>query len=63
MRRHGLPDFPDPTLTSPSSAAGYSGVIDRDGLFFAIPQSINPTSPAYEKAAAACGFGPGGARP
>jgi hypothetical protein len=62
MRAHGITDFPDPqTGSPPSNPAGYSGVMDINGAFLAIPRSINPQSPAFEQAAAACNFGPRGA--
>jgi hypothetical protein len=56
MRRHGISDFPDPTLKPPSSPSGYSEISDRDGVVLAIPNTINVASPAYQQAASACGF-------
>ena len=56
MRRYGVTDFPDPTLTLPSSPAGYSAVEDRGGVVLAIPNTINVASPAFQQAAKACGF-------
>jgi hypothetical protein len=56
MRRHGISAFPDPTLTPPSSPAGYSVLIDRGGVVVAIPNTIDLGSPAFQQAAAACGF-------
>jgi hypothetical protein len=56
MRTHGVTDFPDPT-TSPPSSSNYSEVIGSGGVFLAVPNTINPDSPAYRQAAAACGFG------
>ncbi|MGP0053480.1 MAG: hypothetical protein ACLPZR_32210 [Solirubrobacteraceae bacterium] len=61
MRAHGISGFPDPTTTPPSSPAGYSAVIGRNGVFLAIPNSIDTQSPAFEQASAACNFGPRGA--
>jgi hypothetical protein len=58
MRSHGISGFPDPTFTPPSSPAGYSEVMDRDGVVLAIPSTIDTASPAYKQAAAACHFGP-----
>lgn len=55
MRRHGISDFPDPTLKPPSSPAGYSEVSDRGGVVLAIPSTIDVQSPAYQQAANACG--------
>jgi hypothetical protein len=63
MRAHGITDFPDPTTTPPtsSSAGSYAAVIGRDGVFIAVPSSINTNSPAFRSAAATCHFGgPGG---
>jgi hypothetical protein len=57
MRRHGISDFPDPTTKMPSSPAGYSEVLNREGAVLAVPITINVQSPAYQQAAAACGFG------
>jgi hypothetical protein len=56
MRRHGVAGFPDPTLSAPSSPAGYSLLEDRGGVVLAIPNTINLGSPAFKQAAAACGF-------
>jgi hypothetical protein len=56
MRRHGITDFPDPTLSPPSSPAGYSAVMDRNGVALAIPNTIDTQSPAFKQAAAACKF-------
>lgn len=58
MRAHGISGFPDPTTTPPSDPAGYSAVMGRNGVFLAIPDSIDTQSPAFEQAAAACNFGP-----
>jgi hypothetical protein len=57
MRRHGVAGFPDPTLTPPSSPAGYSLLQDSDGVVLAVPDTINPGSPTFKEAAAACQFG------
>jgi hypothetical protein len=56
MRRHGISEFPDPTLSPPSNPADYSAVLGRDGVVLAIPNTINPQSPAFKQAAAVCGF-------
>ena len=56
MRAHGITGFPDPTLTPPASPAGYSAVMDRGGVVIAMPDTIDPGSPAFVKAATACGF-------
>jgi hypothetical protein len=57
MRAHGVSGFPDPTTTPPSSSNGYSQVIGRDGVFIAVPDTIDVASPAYRNAAAVCRFG------
>jgi hypothetical protein len=56
MRQHGISAFPDPTLSPPSSPAGYSAVLGRGGVFLAIPSTINSRSPAFTQAARACKF-------
>jgi hypothetical protein len=59
MRAHGITDFPDPqTGSPPSDPAGYSAIMGVPGAFLAIPNSINPRSPAFTEAATACNFGP-----
>jgi hypothetical protein len=58
MRAHGITDFPDPTTSQPSAGKGFSMAIGRNGVFLAVPDSINPHSPAFLRAAAACNFGP-----
>jgi hypothetical protein len=63
MRAHRVNRFPDPTTTPPSSPAGYSGVMTRNGVSFAIPTTIDIQSPAVKQAATAChlpGLGQGG---
>ena len=60
MRAHGISGFPDPTTKLPSHPSDYSGVMDHNGAVLAIPYSIDPQSPAFEQAAAACNFGPKG---
>jgi hypothetical protein len=57
MRAHGVTGFPDPTATPPSSPNGHGEVIGSGGVFLIVPDTINPDSPAYRQAAAACGFG------
>ena len=58
MRGHGVTGFPDPTLSPPSSRAGYSEVSSNGVAWLAIPDSIDVRSPAFERAAAACSLGP-----
>ena len=56
MRRHGVPNFPDPTTTVPS-LQGFVGVIsDIDGAVFVFPATLDMQSPAFTRAAAACQF-------
>jgi hypothetical protein len=57
MRAHGIPDFPDPTTTPPSSPSGYGAILGRDGEFLAIPNTIDEETPAFKRAATACHFG------
>jgi hypothetical protein len=57
MRAHGISGFPDPTTKPPSNPSDYSGVMGHNGAWLAIPNSIDPTSPAFNQAAAACNFG------
>ncbi|HTX07600.1 MAG TPA: hypothetical protein VME22_03255 [Solirubrobacteraceae bacterium] len=59
MRAHGISDFPDPSSGSPPApgSGAYSAVMGRGGYFLAIPSSIDMQSPAFTRAAAACGFG------
>jgi hypothetical protein len=53
MRTHGEPDFPDPTLGSPS---GSSPVLALRGMTFQFGPGLNPRSPAFQQAAADCGI-------
>lgn len=57
MRRHGVPDFPDPTLSMPpSNSNAYGFISDQNGVVVALP-GTNPTSPAFLHAATACKMG------
>jgi len=57
MRRHGVPDFPDPTSAMPpSNSNAYGFVEDDNGVVIALPATINPNSPAFKQAAAACNW-------
>jgi hypothetical protein len=60
MRAHGISGFPDPTTTPPSNPSDYSAVMGHNGVWLAVPNSIDPQSPAFKQAAAACNFGPKG---
>lgn len=57
MRAHGVSGFPDPTTTAPSSPTGYSAVLGRNDVFFAVPSTGNLQSPAAKQAEIACRFG------
>ncbi|HUJ92981.1 MAG TPA: hypothetical protein VLW05_09785 [Gaiellaceae bacterium] len=60
MRRHGVPDFPDPRTSVPENpfpAGSPGGVIsDIDGVIFVFPASLDMQSPEFTQAAAACRF-------
>lgn len=58
MRAHGVSGFPDPTTTPPSSPEGDSIVLGGGHVFLVVPATIDTASPAFERAASACGFGP-----
>ena len=61
MRAHGVSDFPDPHSGSPPGRPfGYRDIIATNGFYLGIPASIDPQSPAFKQAAAACDFGPTG---
>ena len=57
MRAHGVSGFPDPTTTPPSSPTGNSMVVGHNGVFLAVPSSVNLQSPAAKQAEIACHFG------
>jgi hypothetical protein len=57
MRRHGVPDFPDPMTTSlPSDPQDYSIVDGIGDVFLLVPKTNNVNSPAFEQAAKTCDF-------
>lgn len=56
MRRHGVPDFPDPTTTPPSDPGAFGGVLDENGVVLAIPKTVDVQAPAFKSAAALCKF-------
>ena len=58
MRRHGITGFSDPTTSPPPNTAGYT-LLRRYGLVIAIPATVNMRSPAFTKAAVACGLAKG----
>jgi hypothetical protein len=57
MRQHGVPDFPDPSTTRPTdlSLGRYSEITNYQGAWLLFPATIDMQSPAWERAAAACG--------
>ncbi|MGN6870366.1 MAG: hypothetical protein ACTHMY_18405 [Solirubrobacteraceae bacterium] len=54
MRSHGVPSFPDPAFSPPRNA---QQILVVRSMVFAIPNSVDPKSPAFRQAARACGFG------
>jgi hypothetical protein len=60
MRRHGVPQFPDPRTSIPSnlSASGVGVVTDFDGVILLFPSTMNLQAPAYRQALTACGAPP-----
>jgi hypothetical protein len=52
MRANGQPDFPDPTLGSPSGARR---ILVLRGMEFAPGPGLDPKSPAFRQAASRCG--------
>lgn len=57
MRRHGISDFPDPRFTRPPnlSLGEFSEITNYEGVWLLFPAAIDMRSPAWERAAAACG--------
>lgn len=60
MRQHGVPDFPDPRTSVPSSTAlgQYQEITNFDGVILLFPSTLNLQAPAYKHALAACGAPP-----
>jgi hypothetical protein len=56
MRAHGVTGFPDPTTQQPSNPQDYGILEDRGGVIVAVPKTINPQSPAFQRASKACNF-------
>ncbi len=54
VRKHGEPNFPDP-----STSGAHTGLFFR-GIVFPVGSDFDPQAPAFKQAQAACGFGPGG---
>ena len=58
MRRHGVPQFPDPRASVPPNPSGYQEITNFDGAILLFPRTINLQSPAYKQALTACGAPP-----
>jgi hypothetical protein len=56
MRRHGVPDFPEPSTKMPSSPPGNGVVSDIDGVILVFPSSEDMQTATFVRAAAACSF-------
>ena len=52
VRAHGVPNFPDPSVSAPSGA---HFVIALRGMVFAFTSAFDPRSPAFIHAATVCG--------
>ena len=61
MRAHGVPQFPDPLASVPHgfhpNPTEYREITNYQGAILLYPATIDPQSPAYEQATAACGAG------
>jgi hypothetical protein len=58
MRRHGVPNYPDPRTSLPLNPFGPGGtgvITDYDGAILLFPATLNQHAPAFMQAAAACG--------
>jgi hypothetical protein len=53
MRSHGVPDFADPTNTPPPPSSG--NAVGGNGWYLALGTARERQSPAYRRAAGACG--------
>jgi hypothetical protein len=51
MRAHGVPNFPDPTITPPASTAP---TLDLAGIYFALPPGLNLKAPAVQRGRRSC---------
>jgi len=58
MRRHGVPQFPDPATSVPTDQGGIQEITDFDGAILVFPTTINLQTPAYRRALTACGAPP-----
>jgi hypothetical protein len=54
IRKHGVPNFPDPSTKSSQEGLFFRGVA------FPVGPGFNPQSPAFEQAQKSCGMGPSG---
>ena len=54
IRKHGVPNFPDPSTNGATAGLVFRGVV------FPVGPGFNPQSPAFKQAQSACGFGPSG---
>ena len=60
MRQHGVPQFPDPRTSAPPGFnlfPEYREATNYMGAILLFPATIDPQSPAYQRATAACGAG------
>jgi hypothetical protein len=55
MRRHGLTNFPDPTIFHATGGPPAGNVIVANGYEFKLGPGLDPQSPAFQAAAKACG--------
>jgi len=57
MRRHGVPEFPDPRTSVPLNpfGGGQGLITDYDGAILLFPSTLDQHTPAFIQAAAACG--------
>jgi signal transduction histidine kinase len=56
MHREGVPAFPFPTTHAPATPGSFTEVSDRDGALLVFPIGLDTSSPAYSRAAGACGL-------
>jgi hypothetical protein len=56
MRRHGVPDFPDPRTSIPADMPPNGLVSNIQGVVLVFPSSLEQQSPVFVRAAAACKF-------
>jgi hypothetical protein len=54
IRKHGVPNFPDPSTNGSQAGLFFRGVV------FPVGPDFNPESPAFKQAQASCGNGPVG---